>query len=537
MTTVQSQLDLNLPTRQVKIHSADRPWMTAQVKSMINDRQRAFKKGDNLRWRYLRNKVGRCIEKAKKDYYNTRVSRLKNSNPSAWYRQIKILTQGNTAPPSITIPGSDGNNVDPKEVANAINNHFILIASDLPPLDRNNLPAFLPSPNDCPEVLRWEVYTQLCKLKLQKAGTTNDLPVRIIKEFAYELSEPLTYIINTSFKQGKVPTQWKRSQVTPIPKSQPPTIDNLRPIALTSYFAKICESFAAKWLLEDIRKSIDPQQFGNQPGLSTTHYLINLLDQLFKHCEKSKSAATILCTDFTKAFDKLDHNILISKLVKLNVRPWLIDWIASFLENRKQCVKYFGTLSEYNLNHAGVPQGTKLGPLLFLVMINDALCDITIPYYKYVDDLTLLECRTDCQESQLQCYLSKLNQWSHKNNMKLNPSKCLAMNVSFSRNQQLPGTYCIDNTQLPWVSSAKILGVIIQSNLKWDGHVSEIRKKCNRKLYMFRSIKQHGLSVDDLKTVYIGYIRPVLEYCAPVFNSGLTMCQRKCLEQIQKRVF
>ena len=100
--------------------------------------------------------------------------------------------------------------------------------------------------------------------------------------------------------------------------------------------------------------------------------------------------------------------------------------------------------------------------------------------------------------------------------MKLNPSKCLAMNVSFSRNQQLPGTYCIDNTQLPWVSSAKILGVIIQSNLKWDGHVSEIRKKCNRKLYMFRSIKQHGLSVDDLKTVYIGYIRPVLEYCAPV---------------------
>ena len=90
MTTVQSQVDLNLPTRQVKLHTADRPWMTAHVKSMINDRQRAFKKGDNLRWEYLRNKVSRCIAKAKKDYNNTRVSRLKTSNPSAWYRQIKI---------------------------------------------------------------------------------------------------------------------------------------------------------------------------------------------------------------------------------------------------------------------------------------------------------------------------------------------------------------------------------------------------------------------------------------------------------------
>ena len=211
---------------------------------------------------------------AKKDYYNTRVSRLKTSYPSAWYRQIKILTQGNTAPPSITIPVSDGNNVDPKEVANAINKHFISIASDLPPLNRNILPAFLPSPNGSPEVQRWEVYTQLCKLKLQKAGTTNDLPVRVIKEFAYELSEPLTDITNTSFKQGKVPTQWKHSQVTPIPKSQPPTIDNLRPIALTSYFAKICESFAAKWLLEDIRKSIDPQQFGKNHAARTFHHTL-----------------------------------------------------------------------------------------------------------------------------------------------------------------------------------------------------------------------------------------------------------------------
>ena len=84
------------------------------------------------------------------------------------------------------------------------------------------------------------------------------------------------------------------------------------------------------------------------------------------------------------------------------------------------------------------------------------------------------------------------------------------------------------------VFSAKILGLTIQSNLRWDGHVSVIIKKCNRKLYMFRSIKKHGLSLEDLKTVYIGYIRPVLEYCAPVFNSGLTKCQIKSLKNKSK---
>ena len=121
--------------------------------------------------------------------------------------------------------------------------------------------------------------------------------------------------------------------------------------------------------------------------------------------------------------------------------------------------------------------------------------------------------------------------------MKLNTSKCFALNVTFSRNPQPHPILTIDDTLLPNVHSTKILGVIVQSNLKWDGHIAEIIKKCNRKLYMFRTIRKYGLPLDDLKTVYTGYIRPVLEYCAPVFNGGLTKGHVKSLEQIQKRVF
>ena len=284
MRSVQEQIDLHLPTRLVKLHSADRPWMTAEVKTAINERQRAFGDGDKPRWRHLRNKVIRSIARAKENYYNKRVRNLKTSNPSAWYRQIKVLTQGSTGSPPISIPGLDQNSVDPVKAANAINDHFLSIASDLPPLNRKMLPAFLPSPCVCPGVQQWDVYQHLKSLNLQKAGTTSDLPVRIIREFACELSVPLTDIINSSFEKGEVPVQWKYSQITPVPKSLPPTIDKLRPIALTSYFAKIAESFAAKWLLEDIEKHLDPKQFGNRPGLSTLHYLVSLLHQLFKHC-------------------------------------------------------------------------------------------------------------------------------------------------------------------------------------------------------------------------------------------------------------
>ena len=238
--------------------------MTAEVKTTINERQSAFRNGNKPHWKYLRNKVTRCIARAKENYYNRRVRNLKVSNPSAWYRQIKVLTQGSSESPPISIPGLDQKSVDPIKAANAINDHFIYIASDLPPLDRKSLLAFIPSPCVCPGVRQWEVYQHLKRLKLQKAGTTSDLPVRIIKEFAFKLSVPLTDIINSSFEKGEVPVQWKYFQITPVPKSLPHSIDKLRPISLTSYFAKIAESFAAKWLLEDIEKNLDPKQFGNR---------------------------------------------------------------------------------------------------------------------------------------------------------------------------------------------------------------------------------------------------------------------------------
>ena len=420
-------------------------------------------------------------------------------------------------------------------IANLINEHFLSVAADLPCLQREYLPAFLPSPSPCPLIQPWETYQHLRSLNQRKAGITGDLPVRILREFAYEICFPLTNVLNASFQSFDVPFQWKLAEVVPIPKCQPPALDKLRPISLTSYFAKISETFICKWLLEDIEEHIDSNQYGNRPGLSTNHYLIKLLHQVLENAEHTRSTSTVVLSDFSKAFDRIDHNVLARKLIELHVRPFVIAWILNFLENRQQKVRYFGKSSDQGKVHAGVPQGTKLGPILFLIMINDACQDSVVPYYKYVDDLTLVESMVGNQPANMQHALNMFHNWSLQNNMTLNPSKCLAMNVSFSRNLVNPVPLSIGNRILNSVDKTKILGIIIQSNLKWDSHVSELVKRCNKKLYMLRCLKRYKLPLCDLITVYCGYIRPILDYGVPVFNGSLTVMNCCSLETIQKR--
>ena len=155
----------------------------------------------------------------------------------------------------------------------------------------------------------------------------------------------------------------------------------------------------------------------------------------------------------------------------------------SLKDNRLQCVKYNGTKSNWNVINTGVPQGTKLGPLLFLILMNDACQDSIIPYFKYVDDLSMVESRSICKASKLQDELRKLQEWSNRNDMKLNASKCSVMQISFCKQPVQQTVLFIDDTQLCNVESPKILGLIVQSDLKWNKHVTDLLKRSNKKLY------------------------------------------------------
>ena len=186
------------------------------------------------------------------------------------------------------------------------------------------------------------------------------------------MSVPLTNILTSPFEEGIVPTQWKKGIVVPVPKQNPPSLDKLRPISLTSIFAKVAQGFVSKWVIDDIGHSIDIRQFGTVAGVSTNHYLIDLIHYLHEVAENTCNTGTVVFTDFSKAFDLVDHTILINKIIQVGVCRNIVPWICDFLQNRLQSVTFNNTLSDDLQRTAGVPQGTKLGPIGFRVLLNDS---------------------------------------------------------------------------------------------------------------------------------------------------------------------
>ena len=156
--------------------------------------------------------------------------------------------------------------------------------------------------------------------------------------------------------------------------------------------------------------------------------------------------------------------------------------------------------------------------------------------WKYVDDLTIGETRGFNDDSAIQASLDSLNDWSKKNNLKLNPSKCQAMQIYFGRKSAPSVDLHIDDHKLAVVDKVKLLGVIIQNNLCWSEQVDSMCGKANRKMFMFRKLKQAALNDDELLVVYRGYVRPVIEYAAPLWHSSITQSQDSQIEKIQKRV-
>ena len=237
--------------------------------------------------------------------------------------------------------------------------------------------------------------------------------------------------------------------------------------------------------------------------------------------------------DFAKAFDHINHSIVLRKLKEMGVPIILLQWIHAFLYHRQQRVKIGSHISDWCFLNGGVPQGTKLAILLFLVMINDL--KLICPTIKFVDNVTTTEGKPIIGPNAMGGALNEVHDWSKLNDMNANPSKTKRLQVCFTREELTHHELIFNGVSVQFSKEARLLGVIIQNDLKWDSHVHSIVTKASQRLHCLRILKRSGYNDSQLIDIYSCKIRSIVEYACQVWHPGLTQSQCHDIERVQVR--
>ena len=346
---------------------------------------------------------------------------------------------------------------------------------------------------------------------------------------------PNLFLFNLSLRSGEFLDSWKFSYITPVYKSGPKqNIENYRPIAKLQLIPKIFESIVKRKIYEAVKNHISIYQHGFVQGRSTSTNLTLFVNFCLRNME-NKCQTDVIFTDFSKAFDRVSHRILLKKLSFFGFHSFLLKWLSSYLCDRSQFVKIGSTLSFKIYNHSGVPQGSHLGPLLFLIFVNDLPTIINFSKcLMFADDVKIfMSIKSVADSLNFQKDIEKLKDWCSTNSLSLNLNKCSVM--SFSRSTMpILFNYMMGGVRLQRVVTQKDLGVIFDLHLSFSVHIDYIISRANAMSgFLFRNSHEFR-DPYTLKTLFVALVRPILEYCCVVW-SPLFKKDYNRIEKIQKR--
>ena len=331
----------------------------------------------------------------------------------------------------------------------------------------------------------------------------------------------------------------KMAKVIPLFKSADSSLfNNYRPISILSVFSKLYERLFYNRLIDFLNQEniLYKNQFGFRKAHSTQLALILLLDKITSALEDGKYVIGEFL-NFSKVFDTVNHTILLQKLAHYGIRGLANDWICSYLNNRSQFVSYDGINSDKQIIKCGVPQGSILGPLLFLVYINDlASVSNQLFMYMFADDTNVFAVDNNIQtlETTLNHELSLLCNWLKANKLSLNVNKTHYMIFSPTRKKiHVSINLTIDNNAIEKVKQTKFLGVILDDELTWKPHINYVKGKLYKSIGIIHKAKQY-LTMDALKSIYYAFIYPYLIYCILVWG-GTNITTLDPIIKAQKR--
>ncbi|MES9992837.1 MAG: reverse transcriptase domain-containing protein, partial [Candidatus Thiodiazotropha sp.] len=545
-TTVTSIANECIPNRNIKVKPTEPPWINVNIKRLIRKRKRAYRKAkrsnvesDWRKFKQIRNKGVQEIRNSKKTFYDKIAAKLTSETLCSkdWWTTLKTFIAPNN---KVSVPPLEHNdNIYTEEIdkANVLNaffqSHTILdeqgaIIPDLPPAPVN-------SPLNDIVFTPLEVESILKTLPVAKASGPNGLSNRILRELSKELSYPYCLLFNQSLRLGTVPASYKEANVCPVPKkSDLSEVSNYRPISLLNSENKVFERLIFKHLFNHLRDNnlLSSLQSGFLPGDSTVNQLTFLYNTFCQALDSGKEVRAVFC-DISKAFDRVWHAGLLAKLKAAGVTGNVHAWFADYLFNRRQRVVLPGAASDWTSIRAGVPQGSILGPLLFLLYINDIVNDIGSHIRLFADDTSLFIIVDDpaTAAGYINTDLTKISTWASTWLVTFNPSKTKSLLVSRKINRPVHPPIFMQNHQISEVEFHKHLGLYLSNDCSWHQHINYITEKAWARINIMRKLK-FKLDRKSLETIYTAFIRPLIEY-GDVIWDNCSQYEKLELDKIQ----
>ncbi|KAI5100825.1 immunoglobulin kappa variable 6-21 [Silurus meridionalis] len=493
-------------SRTITTRSNQKPWMTANVRALLKQKDSAFRSGDKAALKTARTKLSRAIREAKRAHAKKIHNHFQDSGDTRrMWQGMQVITNYKT-----TSPACDRDPSLP-DVLNDFYARFEVLC-----------------------LTTAEVRKTLCRVNPRKSAGPDNIPGRVLRECAEQLADVLTDIFNISLSSNVVPTCLKTTTIVPVSKkSSVSCLNDYRPVALTPIVMKCFERLVMRHIKTQIPPSLDPMQFAYRPNCSTDDAISTTLHLTLTHLDNKDSYVRMLFIDFSSAFNTIIPQHLIEKLNLLGLNTSLCNWILDFLTERPQSVRIGNSISSTTTLSTGAPQGCVLSPLLFTLLTHDCVAMHSSNHIiKYADDTTVVGLIRKNDESAYREEVQRLTAWCGANNLSLNVDKTKEMVVDFRRAQSVQSPLIIDGSSVEIVKSTKFLGVHLADNLTWSLNTSSITKKAQQRLYFLKRLRKTHLPPPILSMFYRGTIESILSSCITAWFGNCTVSDHKSLQRI-----